>query len=631
MKFDDRFLDELKSRLRLSDVIGRTVKLRRQGREYVGLSPFSKEKSPSFFVNDDKGFFHDFSSGKHGDLIGFLQETERLTFREAVERLAAEAGLSLPADDPRAAEAEKQRQGLQDWLGLAAKWFEGELVRPAGAAARAYLERRALQEKDWKRFGLGFAPAGRTGLKDYLVAKGARPGELIEAGLLISPDDGGAPYDRFRDRIIFPIADGRGRIISFGGRAMDPEARAKYLNGPETPLFHKGSTLYGMAEARKLLQVGGEEAGLVVVEGYMDVIACQRAGVAAVAPLGTALTEEQMAALWRLHPEPTLCFDGDGAGQRAAYRSLDRALPLLKPGRSFRFALLAGGKDPDEVLREQGVGVLKEQLGRTRPFVDVLFERERLAAEPLQTPERRTALKVWLRKMAATIADPDLSQSYRQDFLSRYENLWALERPAHTYDDAARAFRAGRKGRTPALTGPTAEGRLAARRLTLAMRPMAAAIAQGLIQHPELIDSHFEQLEVQGFGDAALERFAKEIIRLRLMEPALDSATLGRHLASLGFDEVLKEIARAAASARAGFNAPDMPADRARADWSRAYDGLIRVAALERALTDAKSDDDFDFDAFRAMKSERDLLKRRIASGDIGLAEAPSDERPSHH
>ncbi len=625
MRFDDRFLDEMKSRLRLSDVIGRTVKLRRQGREYVGLSPFSKEKSPSFFVNDDKGFFHDFSSGKHGDLIGFLQETERLSFPEAVERLAAEAGMTLPAADPRAIETERQRQGLQEWLDLAAKWFEGELKRPGGAAARDYLTRRGLPDKEWERFGLGFAPAGRTGLKDYLVSKGAKPGELTEAGLLIAPEDGGSPYDRFRDRIIFPITDGRGRVISFGGRAMDPEARAKYLNGPESPLFHKGSILYGMVEARKLLQTGGEGAALVIVEGYMDVIACQRAGVAAVAAMGTALTEEQMAALWRLHPEPTLCFDGDGAGQRAAFRSLDRALPLLRPGRSLQFALLAGGKDPDDVLRDQGAVVLKEQLARTRRFVDVLFEREQQSAQPLDTPERRTALKVSLRKMSATIADPDLSQSYRQELLSRYEALWALERPARTFDEAARAFRAGRKGKAPPLTGPTPEGRAAARRLSASMRPMAAAIVQTVIRHPDLIDEHFEQLEVQGFGDASLERFAKEIIRLRLMEPALDSASLGRHLASLGFDDTMREIARAAASARAGFNEPDMPAERARADWSRAYDGLIRVAALERAIIDAKSDVEFDFDAFRAMKSERDLLRRRIASGDIGLAEPPDE------
>ena len=329
MRLDERFLDELKSRLRPSEVIGRTVKLKRQGREWVGLSPFTKEKSPSFFVNDDKGFFHDFSSGKHGDVISFLQETERLSFREAVERLAGEAGMQLPAEDPQAAQREQVRQGLQDWLELAAKYFEASLRRPQGQAARDYLGRRGLPEDQWTRFRLGYAPGSRTALKDALVQRGAKVGDLVEAGLLIQPEDGGQPYDRFRDRIIFPITDTRGRVISFGGRALNPDDRAKYLNGPETALFHKGANLYGQAEARRILAQGGGDSPLVVVEGYMDVIACQRAGIAAVAPMGTALTEEQMERLWRITPEPVLCFDGDAAGVRAAWRAIDRALPLL--------------------------------------------------------------------------------------------------------------------------------------------------------------------------------------------------------------------------------------------------------------------------------------------------------------
>ncbi|MDI1363374.1 MAG: DNA primase, partial [bacterium] len=387
MRFDDRFLEELKTRLRPSDVIGKSVKLRRQGREYAGLSPFTKEKSPSFFVNDDKGFYHCFSSGKHGDIISFLQETERLTFTEAIERLAAEAGMSLPEPDPRAAFEDKKRAGLGDWMELAVAWFEAELRRPVGQAARAYLERRGLPESEWSRFHIGFAPNSRTGLKDYLIAKGAQPGDLVEAGVLIAPEDGGAPYDRFRDRIIFPITDTRGKAVSFGGRAMDPAARAKYLNGPETSLFHKGRLLYGLYEARKILHAAQAAAPtgdnpMVVVEGYMDVIACHRAGVAAVAAMGTAMTEEQMEVLWRLHPEPTLCFDGDKAGQRAASRAMDRALPLLKPGRSFRFSLVSGGKDPDDVLREQGPAALRAQLAATTPFVEQLWNRER-DLEPL--------------------------------------------------------------------------------------------------------------------------------------------------------------------------------------------------------------------------------------------------------
>src|ERR1700761_8936814 len=346
----------------------------------------------------------------------------------------------MPVQDARSAEQDKQRSTLQDWLETAAAWFEGELKRPSGNGARAYLEKRTLPTEDWKRFRVGYAPSGRTGLKDYLISKGARPADLVQAGLLIQPEDGGAPYDRFRDRIMFPITDLRGKVISFGGRALDPEAKAKYLNGPETELFSKSQVLYGLYDARKLLGGGEAPAPLVVVEGYMDVIACQRAGIAAVAPMGTALTEGQMEMLWRFHPEPTLCFDGDGAGQRAAGRAIERALPLLKPGRTFQFAMVEGGKDPDDVLREQGPQALKAQLAKTEPFVERLFRREQTEAGDLATPEQRTALKVKLRKLAAAIGDPDLAAAYRQDLLARYEGLFQLEKPAQTYSDAGRAL-----------------------------------------------------------------------------------------------------------------------------------------------------------------------------------------------
>ncbi|HET9159272.1 MAG TPA: DNA primase, partial [Caulobacteraceae bacterium] len=523
MRFDDRFLDEIKSRVRLSDVIGRTVKLRRQGREFVGLSPFTKEKSPSFFVNDDKGFYHCFSSGKHGDLIGFLQETERLSFPEAVERLANEAGVPMPAVDPRGIEEEKKRASLGDWLETAAKWFEAELRRPAGAEARAYLIKRGLPESEWGRFRIGLAPAGRTALKDYLIAKGARPGELVEAGLLIAPEDGGAPYDRFRERIIFPIGDARGRLLSFGGRALNPEAKAKYLNGPDTSLFDKGRTLYGLAEARKVLATAEPNSAppLVVVEGYMDVIACQRAGIAAVAPMGTALTEEQMELMWRFHPEPTLCFDGDAAGQRAAVRSVERALPQLKPGRSFRFAIVQGGKDPDDVLREQGPAALKAQLSETVPFVERLFVTER-DKEALDTPERRAALKARLRHAAGQIGDKDLAAEYRDELMRRFDALFARE-------SAAAPVRTGRgwrrDPRLPAYVDapPTPEGKRAARALSHSIDPLAAALVKGAINDPHCLDNHLEDVQRRGFGDPALDDLAREIVALRLSADLLDS------------------------------------------------------------------------------------------------------------
>jgi DNA primase len=622
VRFDERFLDEIKSRLRPSDVIGRTVKLRKQGREYVGLSPFTKEKTPSFYVNDDKGQFFDFSSGKTGDLITFLQETERLSFVEAVERLAGEAGVPLPAVDPRAAEQETKRQGLLDWLELAAQWFEAELKRPVGRDARAYLEKRGLPETDWARFRLGFSPAGRTALKDYLIAKGARPQELVDAGLLIAPEEGGAPYDRFRDRIIFPILDPRGRVVSFGGRAMDPQARAKYLNGPETAAFHKGHQLYGLSESRKMLAAApaGEEPPLVVVEGYMDVIACLRAGVPAVAPMGTALGEEQMEVLWRHHPEPTLSFDGDRAGRQAAARTMERALPLLTPGKSFKFAIVEGGKDPDEVLREQGPAALKSQLARTTPFVEALFLRER-DLEALDTPERRTALKARLRKAAALIADKDLSAAYKEDLLGRYEQLWPTREPVYTVGAAARELSRRRwDGRRPApLARATAEGKEAAERLRGSARPLAAALALAALHDPGIIDDKIELVGARGFGDEKLDGLARELVQLRYEAESLDYDASLRRLKARGLDEAL--IARLNQDARrAGVSAPFLdPAaarDRARDLWRQAFDLLMQLESLERAVETAVRDlpRDQDSSTLLTLKAERDTLRRLINS-----------------
>jgi DNA primase len=623
VRFDERFLDEIKSRLRPSDVIGKTVKLRRQGREYVGLSPFTKEKTPSFYVNDDKGQFFDFSSGKTGDIIAFLQESERLTFVEAVERLAAEAGVALPAVDPRAAEQEKVRQGLSEWLETAAQWFEAELRRPAGREARAYLERRGLPEKDWARFRLGFSPAGRTALKDYLIAKGARPGELVETGLLIAPEEGGAPYDRFRDRIIFPIADARGRVVSFGGRAMDPQARAKYLNGPETSVFHKGHHLYGLAEARKIIAAApaGETPPLAVVEGYMDAIACHRAGIPAVAPMGTALGEDQMEILWRHHPEPTLSFDGDRAGRQAAARTMDRALPLLKPGKSFQFAVVEGGKDPDEVLREQGPAALRAQLANATPFAEALFNRER-DAEPYDTPERKTALKTRLRKLAATIADGDLAQAYKEDLLGRFEQLWPTRAPVYTVGAAAREMSRARwdKRRNPGgiSDGPaTSQGKEASRRLRVSPRPLAAALALAAVRDPGIIDQKIELVGARGFGDEKLDGLAQELVRLRYETEGMEFDAALRELQARGFGPanlaVLEQDAR-----RAGVSAPFLEAtgERARDLWRQAFDLLMQLEALERAVEAAARDLDRDHDSSTlvSLKTERDLLRRLVNS-----------------
>src|SRR3954453_20388963 len=349
MRFTPQFLDELRARLPVSEVVGRRVKLKKAGREWKGLSPFQQEKSPSFTVTDQKGFYHDFSSGKHGDIISFLMETEGVGFTEAVERLAAMAGGPLPAATPEAARHEQRRKTLYDVMELAAKFFARTLASRNGPKARAYLGDRAISPTVQLQFRIGYAPPDRFSLKEPLGSHGIPVEDMVEAGLLVSGDDIPVPYDRFRDRVMFPIADLRGRVIAFGGRALEKDVAAKYMNSPETPLFHKGDNLYNLSTARQATHNGSP---LIVVEGYGDVIAMGTAGVAAtVAPLGTALTENQLMLLWKMAEEPILCFDGDKAGQKAAFRAADLALPHLKPGKSLRFALLPEGQDPDDLAR----------------------------------------------------------------------------------------------------------------------------------------------------------------------------------------------------------------------------------------------------------------------------------------
>ncbi|HHL43938.1 MAG TPA: DNA primase, partial [Hellea balneolensis] len=423
MRFGEHFLDELKARLRPSEVIGRHVKLKRQGREFAGLSPFTNEKTPSFFVNDEKGFYHCFSSGKHGDVISFLMETQGLSFPEAVEQLANMAGLALPDIDPEAEKRAAANKKTIRWIEKAQDFFEACLRRDVGREAREYLKARGLSDADCKRFGIGFAPNSFDGLRNELTQMGAKLPELIEAGLLIKPDDASKkPWDRFRDRIMFPITDARGRLIAFGGRAMDKQAKAKYLNSPETALFHKGKILYRYPNARKALHDPQNPArGLIVAEGYMDVIALARAGFAhACAPLGTALTEDQLTLLWRAGPEPVLCFDGDKAGLRAAYRSIERALPLLKPGQTLRFAMLPDGQDPDDLIRDKGASAMAEILSQSIALVDLLWTRE-LGVENLDTPEARAGLKDRIFKLLRDITHDGVRDQYKTVLLEKFD------------------------------------------------------------------------------------------------------------------------------------------------------------------------------------------------------------------
>jgi DNA primase len=425
MSFTPEFLDELRGRLTLSDLVGRRVALKRAGREFSGLCPFHNEKTPSFTVNDRKGFFHCFGCGAHGDAIGFVMQSEGLAFPDAVEKLAQEAGLPLPVSSPAERQRNEQRDDLRRAVELAASWFEKQLLMPGGKAALDYLNRRGLDEAAIARFRLGFAPDSREGLIAALKRDGISIETLVLAGLAIQPEDARPPYDRFRGRAIFPITDRRGRIIAFGGRTLDG-GEPKYLNSPETPLFHKGNNLYCLDRAREAAYAGKP---VIVAEGYMDVIALHLAGFeGAVAPLGTALTEGQIAELWKIADEPLLCFDGDNAGRRAAFRAAERVLPLLAPGKSLRFVTLPAGEDPDSLIRGQGRDAMAAVIETARPLVEVVWELE-TSGKALDTPERWARVRAGLRARASEIRDETVRELYRQHLDQRARAVLAPPSP----------------------------------------------------------------------------------------------------------------------------------------------------------------------------------------------------------
>ncbi len=475
LRIPDGFLDELKARLRPSDVIGRKVKLKKQGKEWVGLSPFTNEKTPSFYVNNQKGIFKCFSSGLGGDVIKFIQETERLSFMEAVEKLADEAGMALPKATPEDREVYDRRLRLYEACEAACKFFEAGLRGKGGAEARQYLQGRGLHSESWGRHGLGFAPDEWRALIGHLRREGFSQSEIVEAGLAVQKEDGAEPYDRFRGRVIFPIEDAQGRVIAFGGRGMQPDAKPKYLNSSDTPLFHKGKILYRYKRARETLG-HGTGGGLIVCEGYMDAIALTEAGFGhAVAPLGTALTADQLGLLWRVGPEPVLCFDGDAAGLRAAYRSIDRALPFLEPGKSLFFSLLPEGMDPDDILQKRGRQAMADLLGGAIPLSELLWQRER-DVDKIDTPERQAGLDQRLKQAARQIRNDAVRSAYERDLRRRMnDHFWQM--------------RASRRGKTES-SGLKADTKV--RGLGLLVK---------LIESPRLLEACLEQLAAAYFPD----------------------------------------------------------------------------------------------------------------------------------
>lgn len=608
MALTPQFLDELRSRTLLSSLIGRTTKLQKAGREWRACCPFHNEKSPSFYVNDDKAFYHCFGCGAHGDAIRWMTDQRGLPFIDAVKELAQAAGMEMPALDPRSAEKAERAKGLHEACADAAAWFTEQLNGIAGAEARAVLEKRGIKAETVKAFSLGYAPDSRGKLKTALKEYGDPL--LIEAGMLIKVDDK-EPYDRFRGRLMIPIRDPRGRTIAFGGRIIG-EGEPKYLNSPETPLFDKGRSLYNLDRAAPASRKSGR---LLVVEGYMDVIALAQAGFGeAVAPLGTALTEMQLERLWRLVDVPILCFDGDSAGQKAAIRAAQRALPMLTPGRSLAFVTLPAGQDPDDLVRTKGAAAFEALLAKPESLVSRLWEHE-VAAEPLDTPEQKAGLKQRLNELAATIVDAGVRQEYISDFRDRAYKHFSPRREQSAPRPQNMPRRGGGKWQPPAPAGghhPAAQGIRAGG----IDRVLGKAVLAGLIRHPVEIARHVEVLGALQKADDVLGQLFEALVNVALKDRALDSERLVTILGTSGFDDIATDLLRADRSSLAPKGAD---AEQVRADLDEAIHILVARPEVDALLAEATAElganySDEAFERQMSLVREQQALDVRLAN-----------------
>jgi DNA primase len=523
-------------------LVGRRVKLQRKGRLFWGLCPFHKEKTPSFKVDNERRNYHCFGCGAGGTAFTWLTEAEGLSFPEAVERLAGEAGVPLPAPSAAHKESENRRKSLFDVISLAAGFFRDQLRGAGGATARRYLESRGLRPEVWAQFGLGYAPARTPSLESFLRGQGVEIAAMVDAGLVRAGEDGKPPRDFFYDRLMFPIADIRGRIVAFGGRGLTPDAKPKYINTGETPLFSKGRLLYNLHQARDAAHKG---APLILAEGYMDVIALVEAGFhGAVAPLGTALTEDQLALLWRICPEPVCCFDGDEAGLRAAKRASHLALPHLVPGQSLRFVFLPKDEDPDTLIRGQGAEAFRALLGKAQPLSDVLWAGE-TEGRDFSTPERRAGLEAELEKLAKSIGDSRVAEHYRQNFRERMSRAFGrADRPAQTrWQDRRRRDRRGPQPVAVEAVSPAVKrSALAANTPAAAKNLIERRLLGLLLSAPELMERNIEALAWVRFSDPQLDRLRNVLLNLAASHERLESAAVEGHLVSQGLGVVAERL-----------------------------------------------------------------------------------------
>ncbi|SEJ59783.1 DNA primase [Sphingobium sp. AP50] len=616
MTLTPQWLDELRARTSLSTLIGKTVKVTKAGREYKACCPFHNEKTPSFTINDEKGFYHCFGCGAHGDAIRWMTDQRGLPFMEAVKELAATAGMDVPAADPRAAKRAEQAKGLHDAMTAAQSFFEDQLGGIDGGEARAYMQKRGITDATRRAFGFGYSPDSRGKLKTALRDFGEPM--LVETGLLIDPDGERDTYDRFRGRLMLPIRDIRGRVIAFGGRIIGA-GEPKYLNSPDTPLFDKGRTLYNIDKASPASRSTGR---VIVVEGYMDVIALAQAGFGeAVAPLGTALTEHQIERLWKMVDVPILCFDGDSAGQKAAIRAATRALPLLHPGHSLAFATLPTGQDPDDLIRASGPQAMEAVLNAAEPLIERLWKHE-ISAAPLDTPEQKAALKQRLRTISDAIAHPDVRAHYAHEFRERYDALFFARRDSAPQQRSSGNFSGGqrwqrdKRGNWKAPIPPAGTEARAIGASGMEQRLLRAILA-ALLRHPEQIGPHREMLSALQIGDPLLAQLLAAMISASFRKETVETQAL---LTILGQGE-LYNMAKGMLRADAFTLTPDRMTtdpDRLARDLEEAVRVMAQGPELEAALVEAtrRFENDFSEENFaeqqriRVLKADHD---RRVA------------------
>ncbi len=611
MTLSPAWLDELRARTTLSAIIGPSVKLIKAGREFKACCPFHHEKTPSFTINDEKGFYHCFGCGAHGDAIRFLTDHRGLPFMDAVKELAGKAGMDVPAPDPRDRERQERSAGLHDVMAAAQKWFADQLNGVEGGEARSYLANRGIDAKVIERFGIGYAPDARGKLKAALKELGEE--KLVDTGMLIKPEDGEkASYDRFRGRIMIPIRDARGRVIAFGGRILG-SGEPKYLNSPDTVLFDKGRTLYNLDRAGPASR---QARRLIVVEGYMDVIALDRAGMTeVVAPNGTAVTEAQLERMWRLDGQPICCFDGDAAGQKAAVRAALRALPHLAPERTLRFIALPAGQDPDDLVRSGGREAVETLLATPEPLVERLWRHE-VDAAPLDTPEARAGLKARLLEHVQAIGDPNVRQLYRDEWLRKFD---ALVRPQQVQGRSLFPRREWKKGKDGRFAPPPAPASATARAIGSAGidKTTARALVLGHALYPDAIGDHIEALAALPIADKTAAALRDRMVDLTMSGQMLDRQGIATILAGEETAAAWRDVSK---GGDIGFSFTRTKSDPAiaRRDLGLAIETLMAKveieAAFETAMTRFKAGDEAAFEEQQRLHAAREVVNERLAS-----------------